>query len=414
MSKVKDIVIVGGGAAGFFAASILSESLVGLKITILEKTSKVLSKVKVSGGGRCNVTNSKNSIGDFSKAYPRGKNQMKKMLKHFSNQDMVDWLEGKGVSMKVEEDGRIFPFSNSSQSIIDCFTTVCEDNDVELLTGMKVENIKQDEEVGFVLSTNKGDIGAKHVLVATGGFPSLGGYDFLADLDLNMIEPIPSLFTFNIPKSPLKFLQGLSVENARVKVLGTKLEEEGAVLVTHWGLSGPGILKLSAYGAKSLSERDYRFGIHINWLGNKSEDELRNELIDYKSNYPSRKVSKYQLFGLPKRLWDNLLSQSEISEGKIWSEVSKKSFNKLVENIYRMELAVDGKTTFKEEFVTCGGVDMGEIDVNTMQSKKYAGLYFAGEILNVDGITGGYNFQNAWSGAFIAAKNIIKENNDAE
>ncbi len=399
------IVIVGGGAAGFFCAANI-KAVPDTKIIILERSQKCLSKVSISGGGRCNVTHNSDSIADMSKKYPRGEKFVKKTFHQFFVKDTVEWFAARGVKLKTEADNRMFPTSDDSQTITDALWSAVRKNNVELRLGQHVHNINPIEN-GFKISI-KGheDIIAHQLVIASGGFPKLEMFDWLKNLNHSIVNPVPSLFTFNIPRHPLTDLMGLSVPNASVKVLGTKLQESGPLLITHWGLSGPAVLKTSAYGALKLAELNYDFQIQVNWLSEFNEETFRAFLLNYKQAHPTQKVSNIVGLPIPQRLWDMLLFLSEVASEQRWADMPAKAMNKLVKNVCALELKVKGKTTFKEEFVTAGGVELSEVDSNTMQSKKHNGLYFAGEILNIDGVTGGFNFQNAWTSAWIAAKTI--------
>lgn len=399
------IVIVGGGAAGFFcAANIKAET--GSNIIILERSQKCLGKVSISGGGRCNVTHNSDSIAEMSKKYPRGEKFVKKTFHQFFIKDTIAWFRQKGVQLKTEADNRMFPTTNDSQTIIDALWAAIKQNNVEVRLGQHVHEIEPLQQ-GFNLSI-KGhqNIVADQLVIASGGFPKLEMFDWLKGLGHQLISPVPSLFTFNIPRHPITDLMGLSVPNAAVKVLGTKLQESGPLLITHWGLSGPAVLKTSAYGALTLATLNYDFQIQVNWLSEYSEETFRTFLADYKQVHPAQKVSNIVGLPIPQRLWNLLVMLAEIEEAQRWTDLPSKTFNKLVKNVTALEFHVKGKTTFKEEFVTAGGIDLSEVDANTMQSKKHNGLYFAGEILNIDGVTGGFNFQNAWTSAWIAAQAI--------
>ena len=404
--KSYDILIIGGGASGLFASALLSEYKENFSVAILEKTNKLLSKVKVSGGGRCNVTNACSQKSSFSKAYPRGKNRMKKNLDLLSNKDTVAWFEKNGVEMKTEADGRIFPRSDSSQSVMDCLLNKTRSAGYSIYKRTEAEKIEKNTD-GFRIETKEFNFQAKQILLCTGGFRKIEDYHLLTSLGHEIIPPIPSLFTFNTPKSSFLELAGVSVPEARVKIPELKINETGALLFTHWGISGPAVLKASAFAARELNQKNYEFKVYVSWNANFTEAYLEESLNKYKITSPKQTIIKHPLFDLPKRLWLNLCASSEISDTKIWAELSKKSKNKLIQSLLSAELNVSGKTTFKEEFVSCGGVSLSEID-STMQSNKAEGLYLAGEVLDVDGITGGYNFQNAWSGAYIATKAMAK------
>ena len=399
----KNIAIIGGGAAGFFAAINVKENFPNYKVSIFEKSNKTLSKVKVSGGGRCNVTNACEHISAFSKAYPRGEKQMKKLLQNFSNIDLIEWFKKRNVQLKTEADGRMFPVSNNSQTIIDCFLELCKKYNIQILLKKKVNQIIVTEQFVELLIENQ-IINFDKVIVATGGANKIESYNWLQNLNLKIDKPIPSLFTFNMPTEAVKKLQGVVVENAQVKIQKTKFVNSGPLLITHWGMSGPSILKLSAFAAKALFECNYNFNISVSWIGETNNHTIENDLLTAFKNNPKKQIVNVNVFNFPKRFWHFILEKCNIPFEKLISEIGKKDMNKLINAISNDIYKVEGKTTFKEEFVTCGGINLNEIDFNKMASKKHSNIYFAGEILNIDGITGGYNFQAAWSGAFLAAQ----------
>lgn len=393
------IAIIGGGAAGFFAA--IHASKPGNEVIIFEKSPKILSKVKISGGGRCNVTHQPLEISKLVKNYPRGEKFLKKAFRHFAIPDTFDWFQSRGVKLKIEPDGRVFPVTDSSQSIIDALVREVQKLGVEIRisTGIKAITPAKSR---FRLQSEKGEFEVDRVIVAAGGFPKVDGYSFLKSLNHQIQNPIPSLFTFNAPKEPIRELMGLAVPDGLVKLEGTKLNYRGPVLITHWGISGPAVLKLSAFGAEWLHEANYRTKALINWNANFSEQSYVDHLLAYGQNHPKRKVFAHPLFDIPSRLWVHCCENSGLSETDLFGNISKKSMNRLIQNLFCYNLEIDGKTTFKEEFVTAGGINLGEVDPDTMQSKNHPNLYFAGEILNLDGITGGFNFQAAWTTGFIA------------
>ncbi len=403
------VAIIGGGAAGFFSAIACAQNNPKAKVEILEKTSKLLSKVKVSGGGRCNVTNATFTISELQKSYPRGAKQLKKVFHQFMTNDTVEWFESKGVKLKAESDKRMFPITNNSQSIIDCLLREAVNSGVTISTNSAVAEIKKKDSGGFLLVTNKGELHFDRVIVTTGGNPKKTGFDWLAKLNHKIETPVPSLFTFNLPKNPITKLMGLSVPEANVRVVGTKLKEQGPLLITHWGLSGPAILKLSAWGARLLADKNYAFNILVSWVSGFSEDQMREELRQIANELKTRLVSNKNPFQFPQRLWDFLLQKADIPTQKRWCDLSKKEMNKLLNTLISDEYEVRGKTTFKEEFVTCGGISLQEVDFQTMESRACKGLYFAGEVLDIDGITGGFNFQAAWSTGFVAGLNAGKK-----
>jgi predicted Rossmann fold flavoprotein len=398
------IIVIGGGAAGFFAAIHLAKNFPKAEVKILEKNSKFLSKVKVSGGGRCNVTHEPISNTKFSLNYPRGSRELKKLFEQFSAQDMINWLKEKSVDLKIETDGRVFPQSNSSQTIIDVFLEQTQLLGIELILNTEV-CLLQKHENGFNLQLqNQEIIYADKVVVTIGGSNKIADYHWLSTIGHQIVEPIPSLFTFNDWDKHFADLSGVSVPDALVKIPTTKFSQNGPLLLTHWGLSGPAIIKLSAWAAAYLHQKKYVFTILVSWIGERGEEEVRDILVSYKIKNHLKKVYNYPLFGLPARLWERICSMAEIAMPKIWAEMSNKEMNKLLEFLIRCPFSIKGKTTFKEEFVTCGGIDLNEVNLETMESKLLKSLYFAGEVLNIDGVTGGFNFQAAWTTAWLAAQ----------
>ncbi|WP_192350103.1 NAD(P)/FAD-dependent oxidoreductase [Algoriphagus sp. Y33] len=391
--------VIGGGAAGFFAA--IHASATDREVTIFEKSPKLLSKVKVSGGGRCNVTHKPMEISKLVKNYPRGEKFLKCVFTKFKSEDTIRWFETRGVELKVEADGRMFPVSDSSQSIIDVLLKEARKLKVTIKKSCGVKTIIPDPN-GFKLDTDEGIFLVNKLIVATGGHPKSDSYSFLKNLNHSILDPIPSLFTFNTPKESLRELMGLSVTDGLVKIEGTKLTYRGPVLVTHWGVSGPAVLKLSAFGAQWLRDRNYVATALINWNGAFGEEEYSIHIRNYILAHPHRKVMGNSLFDIPSRLWEHFCIRSEIAVGQLFCTLSKKQINKLVQNLFCYILKVEGKTTFKEEFVTAGGISLNEVNPETLESKFHPNLYFAGEVLNIDGITGGFNFQAAWSTGFLA------------
>lgn len=433
------LIVIGGGAAGFFCAINAARMKPNLKVTILEKSNKLLSKVKISGGGRCNVTHALFDIAEMSKRYPRGQNFVKKTFHQFFTSDTVKWFEERGVKLKAEDDGRMFPVSDSSQTIINCLLNEANKYGVEILMNTEVKEltvnnlqlanhdinstlhiaeteIKELEEDNLQLELHLAHgklLTANFVCIASGGYPKSSMFGWLTKLGHTITEPVPSLFTFNLSagtagqtKHPITQLMGVSVENARVKIEGTKLLEEGPVLITHWGLSGPAILRLSAWGARELAVCNYHFKIHINWIPVYNEQSLKNEFRIFRESFSTKKISNHNFSFLPNRLWNFLLGESGVKEDLRWADLPAKVENQLIKNLVNYTAEVKGKTTFKEEFVTAGGINLGEVDANTMLSKKIPNLYFAGEVLDVDGITGGFNFQHAWTSGWIAGKSV--------
>lgn len=402
----KRLIVIGGGAAGFFCAVNAARLHPSLEVIVLEKTSKLLSKVKVSGGGRCNVTHSCFSIPDMIRHYPRGGNFLKKAFHQFFTTDTIQWYGDRGVQLKTEEDGRMFPVTNSSQTIIDCLLREANKYGVEIRMNSEVKSLKYEENLFTLELSDLRHLTADLVCIASGGYAKLARFGWLQQLGHTIAEPVPSLFTFNMPGNAITQLMGVSVPDAQVKITGSNLSSKGPLLITHWGMSGPAVLRLSAWGARQLATNNYQFTILVNWLPEYNENTLREHLQQLRFELASQKIVNRNPFNLPQRLWQYLVEQSGIQEEKRWADVSAKEQNRLIANCCAQEFKVQGKTTFKEEFVTAGGVQLGEVDANTMQSKIIPHLYFAGEILDVDGITGGFNFQNAWTSGFIAAKAI--------
>ena len=401
--SIERIAIIGGGAAGFFAAISAKQHDPSSQVTIFEKSNKVLAKVKVSGGGRCNVTHACFKPSELAKFYPRGSKHLRKAFDQFATQDTVDWFESRGVRLKTESDGRMFPTTDNSQSIIDCLQAEVKRLGVHIAMSTAILGIeKHKDEFQLTLKDDKKSF--EKVIVATGGSPKADGFKWLEDLGHTVSSPVPSLFTFNMPQEGIKSLMGLSVPHANVRVQGTKLTQSGPLLITHWGMSGPAILKTSAWGARLLSDLDYHFIIHVNWLGDKKEETLRAEIDEMLQRFGKRMLRNKNPFLLPQRLWEYMLDKIDLDLEKPWSEVGKKGLNRLVNTLLNDQYQVAGKTTFKEEFVTCGGINLAEVDFKTMQSRVCDGLHFAGEVLDIDGVTGGFNFQAAWTTGFIAGK----------
>lgn len=400
------VAIIGGGAAGFFSAISAKEHYPNAKITILEKSQKLLSKVKISGGGRCNVTNGCTNINKLASAYPRGEMFLKKAFGIFNTKHAMEWFESRGVPLIIQDDNCVFPVSQNSQSIIDSLMSECEKLKVNIQTGKSVQSIIPNNnqlELKFVDGeTNVFD----KIIIATGGSPKKSGLIWLENLGHKIEHPVPSLFTFNIPNEAIRNLMGIVVEEVKVSVQGTKLKSDGPLLITHWGMSGPAILKLSAFGARILSEKDYKFNIQVNWVNTQNTELVQNEIRTIIQHYGQKKLTNYRPYLLPDRLWQFLIEKYGFSKDQTWENIGKKGVNRIVEMLTNDIYAVSGKTTFKEEFVTCGGVSLDDIDVKTMQSKVVKNIYFAGEVMDIDGITGGYNFQAAWTTGFIAGKLI--------
>jgi hypothetical protein len=395
------IAVIGGGASGFFAA--IHASGKGREVILFEKSPKLLSKVKVSGGGRCNVTHRPMELSKLVKNYPRGEKFLKKVFPKFNSKDTIDWFESRGVALKVEADGRMFPVSDDSQSVIDCLLKESIQLQIEIKKSCGVKEILPQSN-GYRLVTDQGSFDFDRVIIATGGFPKMASYDFLKSLNHSIVAPIPSLFTFNTPHESIRSLMGLSVPNGLVKISGTKMNYQGPILITHWGLSGPAVLKLSAFGAKWLHEQNYQASAIINWNGAYGEADYELHLKDYQLGHPHRKITSHSLFDIPSRLWVHFCELAGIEMNQTYLSLSKKQLNRLIQNLFCFILKVEGKTTFKEEFVTAGGISLEEVHPELMESKLHPNLYFGGEILDIDGITGGFNFQAAWSTGYLAGK----------
>ncbi|WP_134355991.1 BaiN/RdsA family NAD(P)/FAD-dependent oxidoreductase [Flavobacterium psychrophilum] len=414
MNSKYDIIIVGGGAAGFFAAINIVENSPKTKVCILERGQEVLTKVRISGGGRCNVTHACFVPNDLVKFYPRGEKELRGPFHQFCSGDTIDWFEKHGVELKIEDDGRMFPTSNSSQTIIDCFLTATKKLGIDVLTGQSVQSVFKSDAF-WKVETNHETFACKKIIMTTGSNPKI--WDMLQNLGHSVVEPVPSLFTFNIKDTRIKDLMGLSalasvkVKNStrgKAEQSGAKLEASGPLLITHWGMSGPGILRLSAWGARELANKKYQFAILVNWLNDKTVEEVATILRALKLEHSKKTVSKKSPFGIPNRLWESIVLASQIDVEVKWADLTKNQLANLTHQLTNAEFQVNGKSTFKEEFVTAGGIDLKEINFKTMESKILPNLYFAGEIVNIDAITGGFNFQNAWTSGFIVANSVLE------
>lgn len=400
------IAIIGAGAAGCFAAANI-EAAPDREVVLFEKTGKALQKVKVSGGGRCNVTHNLFDIEEFATRYPRGRQLLRKLLHRFSPKDTIEWFQSRGVQLKAEPDGRMFPTSDNAQQIIDCIWRELTRNGTQVRFHKSLQSINPSPS-GLQLAFRDGSSYiADRVLIACGGFPKEEQYAWLRSLGHTIQPPVPSLFTFNTPQHPITALPGISVPNVRVKVVGTKISERGPVLITHWGLSGPAVLRASAWGARTLSELGYNCSVQINWLDDVQDADLKEIIRGLRQEQGKHFVKQRNPFGLPRRLWEFLTAEAGIDEAIRWGDLPGGAQQKLIEAVLRYNIPVKGKTMFKEEFVTCGGISLSEIDPATMQSKIVPGLHFAGEIIDVDGITGGFNFQHAWGTGLIAATAMV-------
>ncbi|RTY64372.1 NAD(P)/FAD-dependent oxidoreductase [Flavobacterium sp. LB2P53] len=402
MNQNFDIIIVGGGAAGFFTAINIVEKNPKLKVAILERGAEVLQKVRISGGGRCNVTHACFEPNELVKFYPRGEKELRGPFHQFCSGDTIEWFEKHGVELKIEGDGRMFPVSNSSQTIINCFLTATQKLGIAVLTGQSVQSIFKKENE-WKIETQTENYLAEKLILATGSNPKV--WEMLQNFGHAVVSPVPSLFTFNIKDFRIKELPGVAAQ-VTVKVKDTKLTSTGPLLITHWGMSGPAILKLSAWGARILHDKNYQFNIFVNWLNDADKEDVEKKLKDLKQEHAKKSVSKKSPFELTNRLWESLVFASGIEAETKWADLSKIQLTNLANQLTNGTFQVNGKSTFKEEFVTAGGIDLKEINFKTMESKLHENLYFAGEIVNIDAITGGFNFQNAWTSGFIVASAI--------
>lgn len=405
MNSNYDIILVGGGAAGFFTAINIAERNPKLKIALLERGKTVLEKVRISGGGRCNVTHACFVPNDLVKFYPRGEKELRGPFHQFCSGDTIEWFEKHSVELKIEDDGRMFPTSDSSQTIIDCFLGLTQKLKIDVLTGQSVQSLFKGDHY-WKVETNHETFSCQKLVMTTGSNPKI--WDLLETIGHSVVPPVPSLFTFNIKDVRIKDLMGVSAF-AKVKVKGSKLEASGPLLITHWGMSGPGILRLSAWGARILAEKKYQFVLEVNWLNDTTFEEAMETLKELKQEHAKKIISKKSPFEFPNRLWESLVLAATISSETKWADLSKTQLTNLANQLTNGQFQVNGKSTFKEEFVTAGGIDLKEINFKTMESKLHQNLFFAGEIVNIDAITGGFNFQNAWTSGFIAAQAIVEE-----
>lgn len=379
-----------------------------LKVIVVEKSSKVLSKVKVSGGGRCNVTHACSGIAEMVRNYPRGGNFLKKAFNHFSTHDTIKWFEARGVQLKAEEDGRMFPVTDSSQTIIDCLLREVDQYGVVIKLHHEVSALQYNGHTWAINFSNHEPLEAAYVCVASGGYPKSSMFEWLRKTGHNIEDPVPSLFTFNMPGNSITTLMGLTHKKAQIRIDSTRLQQENPLLITHWGMSGPAVLKLSAWSARELASRNYDFSVTINWIPDYNESSLQQQIHTIRLQSAAIKVVNKNPFSLPQRLWEYLLQEAGINLNIRWADLPAREQNKLVKTLCANTFAVKGKTTYKEEFVTAGGVQLSEVDAGTMMSKITPGLFFAGEVLDVDGITGGFNFQHAWTSGFVAASAIAE------
>ena len=402
MPQPYSILIIGGGAAGFFAAINCAEARPDLKIAILERGREVLGKVRISGGGRCNVTHACFDLRELTTHYPRGQKALLGPFHQFACKDTIEWFKQRDVQTKVESDGRMFPITDSSSTIVNCLMDAARKAGVEICMGQSVEAIKapDEEQDHFEIHTRNGKTyTAQRLMVATGSNPRI--WDLLQQMGHQIVPPVPSLFTFNIKDPRIETLAGLSVQNAQLKIASTKLQASGPLLITHWGMSGPAILKLSAFGARTLAEQQYTFELLVNWIG-LSVDQTREQLARIRKEAARKAVRNVPFPGIPSRLWTKLTEAAEIDAQTRYADLSKKHINRLIEQLTNGRFSVKGKSTFKEEFVTAGGIRLKEVNFKRFESKIHPGLHFAGEVLDIDAITGGFNFQAAWTGGYIA------------
>lgn len=405
MTERLHIAVVGGGAAGFFAAIAAKQTNPKARVTIFERGQKVLAKVLITGGGRCNLTNSFAQITDLKQAYPRGDKMMKRLFNVFSHKDTWQWFEQRGVKLVKQDDECVFPVSQSAQSVVDALTHETHKLGVEVRTGYAVEAVKQmgNGDLQLLFKVQK-PVTVQRAAITTGGSPQANALQYLANLGHNIVQPLPSLFTFNIADATFKALMGTVVEGVTVSLVGTKHKATGPLLVTHWGASGPAILKLSSYGARYVHDCGYQFPIAVNWIGLTNSALVAEHLQGIVDSNPRKLLTSVHPFGLPTRMWQYILEKTALGADKRWDELGKKGLNKLVEALTNDQYKVTGKGAFREEFVTCGGVSLSDINLNTMESKVCKNLYFAGEVLDVDAITGGFNLQAAWTTGYVAGK----------
>lgn len=405
---MKHLVIVGGGATGFFCAAEAHARCPELRITLLEKQKNVLQKVKVSGGGRCNVTHNIDRVSNLVKYYPRGASFLKKAFAEFNTNHTREWFSARGIALKTEADGRMFPVSNTSQTIIDCLLRACESSNITLQLSSEVMAIRPQKNQWEISLKNETTLHADYVQLALGGLSKREQYAWLEKLGYPIVDPVPSLFTFNLAHKPLTELAGLSVPNARIHLEGSDIKQEGPLLITHWGLSGPAVLKASAFGARFLSEKKYNNGVLVNWIGT-AEHDVQATWQTLRDSLGALTLGSKNPFQLPARLWLYLLDRCDINHDTKWSELGAKPQNKLIHTLCADRYEIAGKTTFKEEFVTCGGIDLHVINPKTYESRLHPHLYFGGELLDVDGVTGGFNFQHAWTSGYLAAQAIASD-----
>lgn len=394
MVRMMKTAIVGGGAAGFFLAVNLKERIPEMQVSIFEQSRRVLTKVKVSGGGRCNCTNSFAEVTDLKQVYPRGYRLMKRLMNVFDHRDAYEWFERNGVALVTQEDECVFPASQDSHTIINCFVEKAKRMGVDIQTGRKIASLNELADFDFVA-------------VTTGGSPRAEGLRWLADAGHDVETPCPSLFTFNVEDTALRSLMGTVVERATVQIPGTKFRAQGALLLTHWGMSGPAILRLSSYAARHLAEQDYQAAFTVNWIS-MNEEEARSELTELAASASTKLLTSVRPFGLPTRLWQYLLGKLTLSATR-WGDLTKKDMNRLTSLLTNDAYELAGRGVNKEEFVTCGGISLASVNPSTLESRVRPNLYFAGEVLDIDGVTGGFNFQAAWTTAYVVAQSIAQK-----
>lgn len=399
------LIVIGGGAAGFFCAVNAARMRPDLQVLMLEKTGKVLQKVKISGGGRCNVTHACPDIEYLLQHYPRGKNFLKKLFYSFGPADTIEWFQSRGVQLKTEADGRMFPITNDSQTIINTLLQDLNRFGVQLQYHTDVKKIYQESGI-FCIETNQGILKADYVCIASGGYPKSFLFEWIKQTGHNIASPVPSLFTFNMPGNSLCALMGVAVNPVKIHIAGSSFKQEGPLLITHWGISGPVVLKLSAWAARHLAEKNYQFQIVINWIPAFTTSSLQAYWLELQQQNARQRIYSKNPFNLPNRLWQYFLKEAVIPETNNWASINTKQKNALIQLLTQFSCNIQGKTTFKEEFVTSGGIVLSEINPATMESRLLPGLFFAGEVTDVDGVTGGFNFQYAWSSGYVAAQSV--------
>ena len=399
------IAIAGGGAAGFFAAITAAEMHLGSSVTIFEKGHVTLAKVRISGGGRCNLTNSSESLEEFAAAYPRGGRVMRRLLQEFGNKETIEWFESRGVPLVTQEDGCLFPESQNSESIINCFHRECYRLNIKIVTQAQVDGITPKASGSFLLTFDNPNLTPQtfdKVIVTTGGSPKRRGLEWLEKLGHKIEELVPSLFSLNLPTDQITSLMGIVAENTTVSLPGTKIKSQGALLITHWGFSGPAILKLSSFGARVMKEKDYSFPVLVNWIDISNEDSVKEHIKDIIKTSPGKLLNSVRPFDIPSRLWNHLVLKCEFQSNVRWGDIGSKGVTKIVTTLTADIYRVNGKSSYKDEFVTCGGISLDSVNIKTLQSKVVKNLYFAGELLDIDAITGGYNLQCAWTTGYVS------------